>query len=80
MPLALSALAFSMSSVKRELPPSMTRSPFSRTSPSLATVSRVGAPAGTMTQTTRGASSFLTIAASVRTSETLGSRSKPTTS
>src|SRR6478609_6189781 len=58
----------------------MMRSPLSIMSASLAIVSRVGAPAGTMTQTTRGASSFLTIAAIVRTSDTLGSRSKPTTS
>src|SRR4026209_663983 len=43
-------------------------------------VSWVAAPAGTITQTVRGASSALTIAAMVRTSETLGSRSKPTTS
>ena len=46
MPLALSSFSFSMSSVNLLLPPSMTRSPLSSRSPSLATVSRVGAPCG----------------------------------
>src|SRR6478672_13754230 len=75
-----SSLAFSKSSVKRELPPSMTRSPGSSRSASLATVSRVGSPAGTMTHTTRGAARALTRAGRVRTSATSGLRSKPTTS
>src|SRR6478736_10064735 len=58
----------------------MTRSPGSSRSASLATVSRVGSPAGTMTHTTRGASRALTRAGRVRTSATSGLRSKPTTS
>ena len=44
MPLALSSFSFSKSSVNLLLPPSMTRSPLSSRSASLATVSRVGAP------------------------------------
>src|SRR6476620_1465685 len=80
IPLAFNIFACSMSSVKRELPPSMTRSPLSSRSPSLEMVSWVAGPAGTITHTVRGASSALTMAAMVRTSETLGSRSKPTTS
>ena len=44
------------------------------------TVSVVGAPDGTITHTVRGTSSALTRPASVLTSDTVGSRSKPTTS
>jgi len=45
----------------------MTRSPLSSRSPSLVMVSWVAAPAGTITQTVRGASRAFTIAAMVRT-------------
>ena len=49
------ASACSWSSVQRELPPSTTRSPSPSSSPSSSIVSRVGSPAGTITQTTFGA-------------------------
>ena len=62
------------------LPPSMTRSPLSSSSASSATVSRVGAPCGTITQTTRGASSLCTMSARDDASETALLRSYPTTS
>ncbi len=75
MPLVLSSFSFSVSSVNRLLPPSMTRSPLSSRSASFTTVSRVGAPCGTMIHTTRGASSFLTMSASERASETVLLRS-----
>ena len=51
IPLGFNIFACAMSSVKRELPPSMTRSPLSSSSASLAMVSWVGAPDGTITQT-----------------------------
>jgi hypothetical protein len=53
-----------LSSDHRLLPPSMIVSPASISSPSLLTVSVVGWPAGTMTQTARGASSFETSSSS----------------
>ena len=57
MPSEASSLALSASSVKCELPPSMTRSPSCSSPASWATVSRVGVPAGTITHTTRGGAS-----------------------
>ena len=61
MPLAFNSFAFSMSSVNRELPPSMTRSPLSSSSAELGDgLAGSAAPAGTITQTVRGASSALT--------------------
>ena len=65
IPLAFNIFACAMSSVKRELPPSMTRSPLSSRSPSLVMVSWVGGAGGHHHPHVRGASSALTIAAMV---------------
>ncbi len=64
-----------MSSVQRELPPSTTTSPGDSSSASSSTVAWVAAPAGTMTQTTRGPFSSETSAWRLSTSETSGLRS-----
>ena len=78
-----------MSSVHLELPPSTIVSPLSSSLASLSTVCWVGSPAGTMIQTVRGASSFLTRSASdlaptapflVALATALASKSKATTS
>ena len=71
MPLGANAAACAWSSVYRELPPSMMMSPASSTSPSEATVARVGSPDGTITQTTRGVRSAATSASSESTSRGL---------
>ena len=64
MPCADSASARRLSSDQRELPPSITMSPCSSSSPSFITVCSVGSPAGTITHTARGASSFPTTSSS----------------
>lgn len=70
-----SSAAFFLSSLKREFPPSMSRSPGSSSSRSSSTVSRVASPAGTITHTMRGASSADTSSASEAVSVTSGLRS-----
>jgi hypothetical protein len=64
MPFGASASARRLSSVQRVLPPSMTTSPASSSSPSFMTVCSVGSPAGTITHTARGRSSFRTSSSS----------------
>ena len=72
MPFSASSAAWMVSSVKRELPPSMTRSPFSSTpARSVMTLVVIG-PDGTMTQTMRGAGSAAASAARSGTSVTAG--------
>src|SRR5215210_1975323 len=68
------------SSVYFELPPSTITSPGSSSPASSLTVSRVGSPAGTITQTTRGACSVCTSASRLSTSRLPGEWSYPTTS
>src|SRR3954453_9682673 len=80
MPFSPSMSACTLSSVNLELPPSTTTSPGLSSSPSSLTVARVGSPAGTMTQTTRGAVSASTSAGSESTSRLSAWWSKPTTS
>src|SRR5690348_5947004 len=80
MPFSASSSACSLSSVNLELPPSTTTSPSSSNSPSSWIVDRVGSPAGTITQTTRGACKALTSASRLSTSRLPGARSYPTTS
>src|SRR5690606_18737668 len=58
----------------------MIRSPASSSSESSAMAPRVGSPAGTISQTIRGASRAWTSSARLATSRTSGSKSKPTTS
>src|ERR687896_94251 len=58
MPSGDRASARALSSVQRELPPSMIVSPSSSSPASESTVCWVGSPAGTMIQTERGRSSF----------------------
>jgi hypothetical protein len=60
MPFGSSAAARALSSVQRLLPPSMIMSPASSSSPSLSTSCWVISPAGTISQTLRGGSSFWT--------------------
>src|SRR3954453_13956033 len=79
MPFSASSSVCTLSSVYRELPPSTTTSPGSRTSASSRTVSRVGSPEGTMTHTARGASSAWTRASRVSTSRFSENLSYPTT-
>src|SRR3954468_11715832 len=89
MSFSLSISARRLSSVQRVLPPSITVSPASSSSPSFSTVCSVGSPAGTMIHTIRGFSSFSTISSSdpapvapwPSASPTASSlKSKPTTS
>jgi hypothetical protein len=63
MPFSANAAACTLSSVYLELPPSITRSPGDRMSPSEATVPAVIFPAGTITHVTRGGLSAATRAA-----------------
>src|SRR3954454_19450260 len=79
MPFSRSITSCTWSSVNFELPPSTTTSPGLSRSPSSLTVARVGSPEGTITQTTRGASSASTRAGSESTSRFPGLWSKPTT-
>src|SRR3954470_3360661 len=80
MPFSRSITSCTWSSVNFELPPSTTTSPSLSSSPSSSTAARVGSPAGTITQTTRGASSAPTRASRLSTSRLPGWWSKPTTS
>src|SRR4051812_27980452 len=80
MPFSRSITSCTWSSVNFELPPSTTTSPSLSSSPSSLTVARVGSPEGTITQTTRGASSASTRASRLSTSRLPGWWSKPTTS
>ena len=58
MPLAFISSAWRLESFQLELPPSMTRSPGSSSSPSRVMFSSVALPDGTITQTVRGADSL----------------------
>ena len=71
-PRGASSSACAKSSVNLELPPSMTRSPFSSSGSSSRMTESVIWPAGTITQTVRGAGSAATRSAMVATSETSG--------
>jgi hypothetical protein len=75
MPFGFSSASCLKSSVKRELPPSMTRSPSLSFSERSLTTASVISPAGTMTQTTRGAGRAAIISSSEAASETSGFRS-----
>ena len=61
MPAGFNISARRTSSLKKELPPSMIVSPEESSLESSITESSVGCPAGTMSQTARGAVSLLTI-------------------
>jgi hypothetical protein len=64
IPSSCSAAARRTLSRQLELPPSITTSPGSSSSPRRVTVPSVGSPAGTITHTTRGASSAATSSSS----------------
>ena len=72
IPFSLNNFACGPSSVYRELPPSITKSPSPSSSASDTMVSLVTGPDGTITQTTRGAGSASASAAKLGTSVTSG--------
>ncbi len=72
MPFFARNSACTASSVNRELPPSMTRSPLDSTPASAWMTSSVIFPDGTITQTTRGSGSASASASRVGTSVTAG--------
>jgi hypothetical protein len=72
MPFSASSAECLKSSVKREFPPSMTRSPSESTVPSSVMTPEVIFPDGTITQTMRGAGSAAARSVRLATSETAG--------